>query len=49
MIARKLPLEQAASAQRRAGATGQPAAARQGGGVDLNRAQGGQGQDACNC
>lgn len=55
MIARKLPLEQAASAQRRSGGAGGAAggagAGRTAAGVDLRGGQGGQsgGQDACNC
>ncbi|CAO1616030.1 unnamed protein product [Parajaminaea phylloscopi] len=51
MIARKLPLEQAANAQRRGGAAGAPASAsaRQGGGLDLRGGQSGQGNDACQC
>ncbi|PWY98885.1 putative GTP-binding protein ypt5 [Testicularia cyperi] len=52
MIARKLPLEQAADAQRasaagRAGAAGATAGPRPG--VDLRGQQQGQQQDACNC
>lgn len=50
MIARKLPLEQAANAQRRSTAGGSTTAGRQSaGGVDLNRGQGAGTQDACNC
>ncbi|KDN43554.1 putative GTP-binding protein ypt5 [Tilletiaria anomala UBC 951] len=55
MIARKLPLEAAANAQRGAGRggsaiTGAGAAGARGSGVDLRGGQGhGQGQDACNC
>ncbi len=53
MIARKLPLEQAADSQRnaasRAGAAGASGAAGARPGVDLRGQQGGQQQDACNC
>ncbi|TKY85944.1 hypothetical protein EX895_004769 [Sporisorium graminicola] len=53
MIARKLPLEQAADSQR-SGAAGRAGAAAAGGagarpGVDLRGQQAGQQQDACNC
>lgn len=52
MIARKLPLEQAAGAQRAGGARGgsnllASSGQRPGGGVDLGKGQ--SGQDACNC
>lgn len=51
MLARKLAVEQAATAQRRSGAAGaQQQQQRAGGGVDLRGQQaGGGGQDACNC
>lgn len=51
MLARKLAVEQAATAQRRSQAGGAGAAgAGQRAGVDLRGNQGaGQGQDACNC
>ena len=52
MIARKLPLEQAADSQRgSAGRAGAPSGGAAGAraGVDLRGQQGGQQQDACNC